>query len=85
MVALGRSQSQDPRVEFSEGLEARVVDRRIPPPGRRLRASNRQPSLIERDVLPLQCLISHALNPQKKSSVAATYAQNARSGRCWRT
>jgi hypothetical protein len=40
MVALGEAQSLRPRVEFSEGLEARVVDRRIPPPRWRLGPSN---------------------------------------------
>jgi hypothetical protein len=59
-------------VQFPKGFKACLIERWVSPPRRRLRPSNRDSPLFPGDVLPLQSLISHARNPQKKSSVAAT-------------
>jgi hypothetical protein len=47
MVTLGKSEFLRPRVQFSQCLQARVVERGIPPSGRCLGPSNRQAPLVE--------------------------------------
>ena len=76
VVPVGKSQPLRARVEFRECLEARVIERWIPPPRRRLRPSHRQTSLVEGHVLPLQRFDFARAQSAEKPGVAATYAKN---------